>query len=206
MDLTHPMDLTVGSQSTADVIVLSDGGAAEDRATSDLPQRARMIRRLREELRNEDATLVLLKKIRQSQAVQQFLNVQTPGEKRTPPPSAAATGATVGGATVHGTMPVPVAQVPVAKTLPNSSHRSSSQRQRAVDIQVAHQSARQRNTPSIPTSASNSTSHRNSVTHDTHQNAQQRQVQFMFYVYIVKVTYYLFICLICFFYYKIYII
>lgn len=199
MDLTHPMDLTVSSQSSAsDVIVLSDSGiggsegiadtgeGSDGMLTSDLPQRARMIRRLREELRNEDATLVLLKKIRQSQSVQQFLNTPTAGsngsaasgEKRTPPPT------------------VNVVPPPSKNSAPTSSSHTRSynnhrQQRNTSDLQNStnHHSSRlqhhHRNTPNNNNSTSaipavapptNSPAHRSPSAQELHQNAQQRQV------------------------------
>ena len=84
-----PMDLSTGnkpaSESSADVIMLSDddmdmGSEAMtvELTPQQLKERRHLVKRLKEELRNEDAKLVLLKKIRQSQLMQ-HLHDAVPG-------------------------------------------------------------------------------------------------------------------------------
>ncbi|CAH1797222.1 unnamed protein product [Owenia fusiformis] len=84
MDLSAPMDLSVGSKpkkaaSDPDIIMLSDDSSdevslavakrLEDMTESEIEERKKLIRKRQNELRNEEAKLVLLKKIRQSQSV-----------------------------------------------------------------------------------------------------------------------------------------
>ena len=84
-----PMDLSRAvkmPENTSDVITLSDedeeprmNGAVNGVDVSlDRGQRLRLIKRLQEELRNEEANLVLLKKIRQSQFLTQATHERTP--------------------------------------------------------------------------------------------------------------------------------
>ena len=76
-----PMDLSTGnkvvSESSPDVIMLSDDDidmsndiTRLELTPQQLKERRHLVKRLKEELRNEDAKLVLLKKIRQSQLMQ----------------------------------------------------------------------------------------------------------------------------------------
>ncbi|KAK2178727.1 hypothetical protein NP493_532g03040 [Ridgeia piscesae] len=76
-----PMDLSTGnkvaSESSPDVIMLSDDDidmsndiTKLELTPQQLKERRHLVKRLKEELRNEDAKLVLLKKIRQSQLMQ----------------------------------------------------------------------------------------------------------------------------------------
>ena len=84
-----PMDLSTGnkpaSESSADVIMLSDddmdmGSEAMklELTPQQLKERRHLVKRLKEELRNEDAKLVLLKKIRQSQLMQHLHDAVPP--------------------------------------------------------------------------------------------------------------------------------
>ncbi len=96
IDLSTPIDLSKQAGASPDVITLSDedddtpkmngpidhlnGELTGDR----IKDRKRIIRRLQEELRNEEAKLVLLKKIRQSQLMQ---HIQESQPSKTVPPS-----------------------------------------------------------------------------------------------------------------------
>lgn len=91
-----PMDLSTKSSTsgnTQDIIMLSDESDEEisklngDRELSldELKLKRRMIKRLQAELRNEEAKLVLLKKLRQSQLSNQISENNVPNKSQRPP-------------------------------------------------------------------------------------------------------------------------
>lgn len=66
----------------------------QELSPAEVEERERMLRKLREELRNEEMKLVLLKKLRQSQQMKENIAVtpsagaaQTPGSPAVPPPA-----------------------------------------------------------------------------------------------------------------------